>query len=173
MSLLTPHTHGQGSDRRGVSDLISNKYKCIAGAKRFWQKHCCTSSRLPRQMETVLGKALYFSSEKTGDYKWQISPLPGPELWIVAVPYNKQTLLAFGREYRHCLISEDRRLQVLLGFRFSLAIIHGRYQRYTLVFWKVLHTLLPRNCLAKRTFILTWKLKGQEIITQRNTNEKA
>ena len=54
------------------------------------------------------------------------------ELW----PFHthKQTLLAFGREYRHCLISEDRRLQVLLGFRFSLAIIHGRYQRYTLVF---------------------------------------
>lgn len=64
-------------------------------------------------------------------------------------------------------------LQVPLGFRSSLAIIHCCYhQRYNLVLRKVLHILLPRNYLAKRAFILIWKLKEQEITTQRSKNEK-
>lgn len=84
---------------------------------------------------------------------------------------HQQTELAFGNSYHCCLISKDCSLQVLLCFRSSLAIIHCHYhQRYNLVFGKALHILLPKNYLAKRLFILIWKLKEQEIIKQGSKN---
>lgn len=98
----------QGSNRERISDFIWNKYKCIARAKYLWNRALLHLIQIIQTNgKQSLGRCCVSLLRKqviTHDKLLLSLVLNFDEWWLYS---HKQTQLAFGSLYHHCLIWKD------------------------------------------------------------------
>lgn len=154
------HTHGKEVIERASLISFETNINALREPNASGKSIAAPHSDHPDKWETVVGRCCISLLRKrviTRD-KLLLPLVLIFEEWLFYP--HKQTPLAFGDFHHPGLICKDCNLQVLWGLPSSIAVIHCHYhQSYNLVFWKVLHIVLPKNYLTRRVFILTCKLK--------------